>query len=70
MTHKPTSAAEKAAAKKAHDKIAAEGFTPSNVQTFVALIPGQGAHVFAASVETAAGTLGHPASEAVVAVTA
>jgi len=70
MTHKPTSAAEKAAASKAHADIAAEGFTPCDVQTFVTVIPGKGAHVFAASFESIPGTCGHPAAEAVVSVTA
>ena len=70
MTTKPTSDAEKAAASKAHAEIAAEGFTPSDVQTFVSLIPGKGAHVFAASFESIPGTSGHPAASAVVPVTA
>jgi hypothetical protein len=70
MTHKPTSAAEKTAAAKAHAEIAAQGFTPSAVHTFVAAIPGQGAHVFSSSVETVAGTFGHPAAESIVTVTA
>ena len=69
-THKPASAAEKAAAVKAHWHIIEEGFTPSAVQTFVALIPGKGAHVFAASFESIHGTSGHPAASAVVPVTA
>lgn len=70
MTHKPTSTAEKAAASKAHADIAAEGFTPTDVQTFVTVIPGKGAHVFAASFESIPGTCGHPASFAVVPVNA
>ena len=70
MTHKPTTLAEKAAATTAHAKIAADGFTPSDVHTFVTVIPGKGAHVFASSFESIPGTCGHPASEAVVPVTA
>jgi len=70
LTHKPTTAAEKTAAAKAHAKIIAEGFTPCDVQTFVTLVPGKGATVFAASFETASGTCGHPAAHAVVIVTA
>ncbi len=67
-THKPTTPAEKAAAVKAHAHISGEGFTPSTVQTFVAVVPGKGAHVFAASFESVPGTSGHPASSSVVEV--
>tara|TARA_R110002020_G_C15848853_1_gene735927 strand:+ start:214 stop:426 length:213 start_codon:yes stop_codon:yes gene_type:complete len=70
MTHKPTTPAEKAAAEKAHAHIASEGFTPSGVHTFVTVVPGQGATVFASSVETAPGTFGHPAAHIAVTVTA
>tara|TARA_R100000664_G_scaffold27957_1_gene38929 strand:+ start:375 stop:587 length:213 start_codon:yes stop_codon:yes gene_type:complete len=70
MTHKPNSDIEKIAADKAHNNIIAEGFTPSIVLTFVTVIPGKGAHVFASSVETIPGTFGHPAASSVVAVTA
>jgi hypothetical protein len=68
-TNKPTTPAEKAAAVKAHAHIVAEGFTPSAVQTFVTLVPGKGATVFAASFETAPGTCGHPAAHIAVPVT-
>ena len=67
-THKPTTHAEKAAAVKAHAHIVDKGFTPSDVQTFVAVVPGKGAHVFAASFESVPGTCGHPAASAAVAV--
>jgi len=70
MTHKPTSSAEKAAAEKAHAHISSEGFTPSDVHTFVTVVPGQGATVFSSSVETIPGTFGHPASAVTVTVTA
>lgn len=66
--HKPTTPAEKAAAVKAHAQIVAKGFTPCNVQTFVSVVPGKGAHVFARSFESASGTCGHPKASAVVAV--
>tara|TARA_R100000988_G_scaffold66758_1_gene34029 strand:- start:1988 stop:2200 length:213 start_codon:yes stop_codon:yes gene_type:complete len=70
MTHKPTSLAEKSAAAKAHAHILSEGFTPSDVHTFVTVVPGQGATVFSSSVETLSGTFGHPASHVTVIVTA
>ena len=68
-THKPATPAENAAAKRAHEQIAAAGFTPSDDLTHVSLIPGNGANVFAASIETIPGTFGHPAAEAIEMVT-
>ena len=62
-TNKPTTPAEVAAAKAADAKVASEGFTPTPELTFV-----RDGVVFAASFESAPGTMGAPAvlvSEAV-----